>query len=130
METLSPSVTTFNITRKLYLKTHPQASNFFRKTLAFPVRFNINYNNNILNLSPSSSISCVSSPSSRATSAVSASTTSTSLSLSVSATEWQRHWIVRMEAPPLGLRSKAEIIDYYVKTLGTVLGRWVSVLLC
>lgn len=132
METLCPSATTFNITRKFSHKIQSQASSLFHTTLAFPSPFKNNYNNNLLNLSYSSScsISCVSSSSSTATSAVAASTTSTSLAFSASAGERQRHWMVQMEAPPQVLRSKAEIIDYYVRTLETVLGRWVRVLLC
>ncbi|KAJ9684902.1 hypothetical protein PVL29_017067 [Vitis rotundifolia] len=116
--------TTFNITRKFSHKIQSQASALFHTTLAFPSPFKNNYNNNLLNLSYSSScsISCVFSSSSTATRAVSASTTSTSLAFSASAGERQRHWMVQMEAPPQGLRSKAEIIDYYARTLETVLG--------
>lgn len=35
------------------------------------------------------------------------------------------HWLVVMETPPPGITSKQEIINYYVKTLEGVLGRFV-----
>ncbi|XP_043717837.1 organelle RRM domain-containing protein 1, chloroplastic isoform X2 [Telopea speciosissima] len=50
-----------------------------------------------------------------------AAATSDFLSLS-SATGDQHHWMVLMEKPPDGLRSKSEIIDYYVKTLAKLSG--------
>ncbi|XP_010244429.1 PREDICTED: uncharacterized protein LOC104588267 [Nelumbo nucifera] len=37
-------------------------------------------------------------------------------------TSGQHHWMVIMEKPPEGIRSKPEIIDYYAKTLARVLG--------
>lgn len=37
----------------------------------------------------------------------------------------QRHWMVVVDKPPLELSSKPQIIDYYVKTLERVFGRWV-----
>lgn len=36
-----------------------------------------------------------------------------------------RHWRVLMERPPSGLNSKPQVIDYYVKALERVLGRFV-----
>ncbi|KAL5540365.1 hypothetical protein UlMin_043034 [Ulmus minor] len=50
-------------------------------------------------------------------------TTTPSPSLSSSSTAtYKRHWVVVLKTPPLGLNSKAEAIDYYVKTLERVLG--------
>ncbi|KAK7391452.1 hypothetical protein VNO78_19868 [Psophocarpus tetragonolobus] len=37
-------------------------------------------------------------------------------------TTQNRHWMVLMDTPPHGLNSKSQVIDYYVKTLQTVLG--------
>lgn len=47
--------------------------------------------------------------------------TSSSLSLSTTPCD-NHHWLVAMEAPPQGVNSKPEVIDYYVKTLERVLG--------
>ncbi|KAI4352932.1 hypothetical protein L6164_007138 [Bauhinia variegata] len=48
--------------------------------------------------------------------------TSTSYTSSSSSTRDNRHWMVIMERPVQGVNSKAEVIDYYVKTLQRVLG--------
>ncbi|KAK7279553.1 hypothetical protein RJT34_24606 [Clitoria ternatea] len=37
-------------------------------------------------------------------------------------TTQNRHWMVFMDKPPHGVNSKLQVIDYYVKTLKTVLG--------
>lgn len=58
------------------------------------------------------------------TCAASTSTPSTSLPLS-STSSGNRHWMVLMEAPPQRVNSKQEAIEYYVKTLQRVLGKWV-----
>lgn len=39
-------------------------------------------------------------------------------------TTQNRHWMVLMDTPPQGVNSKPQVIDYYVKTLQTVLGRY------
>lgn len=128
MGALSHSATNFNIARKFSHKIQSPVSTLFPTTLAFTSPFTVKYNNNLLSLS--CFISCVSSYSSTARSAVPASTASSSHALSATSGERQHHWMVQMESPLEGLRSKAEIIDYYVRTLETVLGRWLRVLLC
>lgn len=44
---------------------------------------------------------------------------------SSSSSSHQRHWIVVMDTPPKMLNSRPLIIDYYVQTILTLLGRWV-----
>ena len=51
---------------------------------------------------------------------------STQLASNASRSTHQRHWTVVMDTPPTMLNSRPEIIDYYVQTILTVLGRWVS----
>lgn len=34
-----------------------------------------------------------------------------------------KHWIVRMDNPPGGVISKAQVVDYYVQNLMKVLGK-------
>ncbi|KAB1213347.1 DAG protein, chloroplastic [Morella rubra] len=71
---------------------------------------------------PCISCICFSATTNNATSTSSTYTlTSTSLSVSSTPTD-NRHWTVLMEAPPQGVNSKPEVIDYYVKTLERVLG--------
>ena len=41
-------------------------------------------------------------------------------------TTQNRHWMVLMDTPPQGVNSKPQVIDYYVKTLQTVLGSYLS----
>ncbi|KAJ4972162.1 hypothetical protein NE237_005261 [Protea cynaroides] len=53
--------------------------------------------------------------------AAAATTTTSDFLPPSSATGDQHHWMVLMEKPPDGLRSKREIIDYYVKILAKVL---------
>ncbi|CAB4268676.1 unnamed protein product [Prunus armeniaca] len=56
-------------------------------------------------------------------------TPSTSLPLSSTSSD-KRHWIVLMEAPPQGVNSKQEVIEYYVKTLQSVLGNEKDAQMC
>ncbi|KAL7228452.1 hypothetical protein ACSBR2_007211 [Camellia fascicularis] len=131
---LSPSVTTtFNPTLKFSIKL-PKSCNLF------PVTIKLNSNNHhhssaiISAFNPhnpffisssssySSSYSSISTVSSSTTTCAS-STTSTPFTTSSSTTSaHNRHWMVVMETPPQGLNSKPQIIDYFVKTLQSVLG--------
>ncbi|XP_042509977.1 organelle RRM domain-containing protein 1, chloroplastic isoform X2 [Macadamia integrifolia] len=62
-------------------------------------------------------------PTTTSAAAAAAATTATSDFLPLSSTAGdQHHWIVLMEKLPDGLRSKSEIINYYVKTLTKVSG--------
>lgn len=82
------------------------------------------YKKDPFKLSSSSSAYCTSSHNRTcATSSLTAETPSIRLSSSSSVSN-NRHWMVLMEGPPQGISSKQDIIDYYVKNLGTVLGRW------
>ncbi|XAR53491.1 hypothetical protein NMG60_11022065 [Bertholletia excelsa] len=63
--------------------------------------------------------------SSNSTRIISATSPSTPVAFTVpsSTTSYSnRHWVVVMENPPQGLNSKSQIIDYYVKTLQSVMG--------
>ena len=37
--------------------------------------------------------------------------------------ETSRHWLVRMEKPPLAVVTKAQVVDYYAQALAKVLGK-------
>ncbi|KAK4279532.1 hypothetical protein QN277_011302 [Acacia crassicarpa] len=65
-------------------------------------------------LSSSSSSSCF-------CSRIAATSVTTFTPLASSSTE-NRHWIVIMEKPPLGVDSKQQVIDYFVQTLQRVIG--------
>jgi hypothetical protein len=110
---LSPSPT-ISTTQIFPLKTHLQ-------TPTINLKFSISLKkNNHLNLS-SSFISCTCfSNSTNATS-----TTTTKPTLTSTPSSDNHYWMVLLEAPPHGVNSKPQVIDYYVKTLERVLGRWV-----
>ncbi|XP_015866501.3 organelle RRM domain-containing protein 1, chloroplastic [Ziziphus jujuba] len=111
-------------------KTHKQQtlSANFKK---FPNSPNKNYPFD-LSSSSSSLNSCITRVSTR-TSATSTPTTATAstagVSLSSSHTD-NRHWMVLMKAPPQGVDSKPEVIDYYVETLERVLGSEMDAQMC
>ncbi|KAL6289308.1 hypothetical protein ACE6H2_006818 [Prunus campanulata] len=126
MESLSPSAT-FIISTKVSLK--PRKTQFQTPTtnLRFPI--SPTHKNPFTFYSVShSSCSCFSVK----TCAASTSTTATpSTSLPISSTSSDnRHWIVLMEAPPQGVHSKQEVIEYYVKTLQSVLGNEKDAQMC
>ncbi|CAK7325253.1 unnamed protein product [Dovyalis caffra] len=112
METLSPSLSTAtlsSISKKLPIK----ASSF---ELYNPIKNKNHIKNRSLSSSSSSSsslISCIS---------LSTKATTTSTSSPLTSTKTNSHWMVLMESPPMGVNSKPEIIDYYVKTVERVLG--------
>lgn len=116
MEVLSPSAVT--ITHHIFPgKDHKSQRQNPIVSIKFPNKRN---KRNHLQLSFSSSSSfisfiCFSSP----PSATLTSTTKTFLTTSDS-----HHWMVLMKAPPQGVNSKPEVIDLYVNTLASVLGRW------
>lgn len=121
MESLSPSAT-FIISTKFSLKPRKTQSQTPTTNHRFPI--SPTHKNPFTFYSVShSSCSCFSVK----TCAASTSTTATpSTSLPISSTSSDnRHWIVLMEAPPQGVHSKQEVIEYYVKTLQSVLGKWV-----
>lgn len=70
------------------------------------------------------SYTCFSIQTSCAASTSATASASTSLPSS-SASSDNRHWVVLMEAPPQGAISRQQVIEYYVETLRTVLGKWV-----
>ncbi|KAM7532282.1 hypothetical protein LguiB_035692 [Lonicera macranthoides] len=41
-----------------------------------------------------------------------------------------RHWLVRMKKPPLGLLTKAQVVDYYAQVLAKVLGNEKDAQMC
>lgn len=59
---------------------------------------------------------------------VTAVSTSLDYNTYTSSSSHQRHWIVVMDTPPKMLNSRPQIIDYYVQTILTVLGRWVCII--
>jgi hypothetical protein len=124
MEILSPSATLTKphiLPSKAY-KTQPQNPTINIKFSNPPNKRNRLY----LSSSNSSFVSflCFSTATSATSTSTTNTLTSTSLSLSFTPCD-NHHWLVVMEAPPQGVNSKPEVIDYYVKTLERVLGRWV-----
>ncbi|KAJ4831748.1 Organelle RRM domain-containing protein 1, chloroplastic [Turnera subulata] len=114
MDSLSctSSSTITSISRKHTIKTPSFSNNGFTSV-------NIKSHTKILSLSTSlsSSISCT--PSTTRTRA-----TPTPTPVTSTRTDKNRchHWMVLMDSPPQGVNSKPEIIDYYVRTLESVLG--------
>ncbi|GMY23584.1 organelle RRM domain-containing protein 1, chloroplastic-like isoform X6 [Fagus crenata] len=112
----SPTITTTPI---FPLKTHLQ-------TPTINLKFSISSKkNDHLNLSSSSSSSSFISSTcfSNSTNATSTTTTTTTKpTLTSTPNSDNHHWMVLMEAPPHGVNSKPQVIDYYVKTLERVLG--------
>ncbi|PQQ21962.1 uncharacterized protein Pyn_26418 [Prunus yedoensis var. nudiflora] len=126
MESLSPSAT-FIISTKFSLKPRKTQSQTPTTNHRFPI--SPTHKNPFTFYSVShSSCSCFSVK----TCAASTSTTATpSTSLPISSTSSDnRHWIVLMEAPPQGVHSKQEVIEYYVKTLQSVLGNEKDAQMC
>lgn len=112
METLSFSA--INISPNLSIKHHKtQLQNSLTSS-----KFSILHHNKSCLTSLASSCFCISLPRARASA-----TSSTTTTLSSTKTE-NCHWMVLMERPPRGVNTKPEIIDYYVKTLKRVLGKW------
>ncbi|GMY23599.1 organelle RRM domain-containing protein 1, chloroplastic-like isoform X4 [Fagus crenata] len=111
---LSPSPT-ISTTQIFQLKTHLQ-------TPTLNLKFSISSKKrNHLNLSSSSFVSCTCfSNSTNASSTTTTTTTKPTLASTPSSDN--HHWMVLMEAPPHGVNSKPQVIDYYVKTLERVLG--------
>lgn len=110
MKSLSPSATTVTISNNCYsfkiLKTHSQTPSF--TNLRFPIS-QTHKNPPTFSLTCSNSFSikaCAASPST------------------------PRHWMVLMETPPQGVISKQQVIEYYVKTVHSVMGKWVSFKFC
>lgn len=119
---LSPSstITTFNTIPNLSIKLPKaplQTCNFCPITTQLKPK----KKSNSLNLS---SISTASSPT--RTNAASATSTPSTFTTPTSTTSGHnRHWMVSMETPPQGVNSRPQVIDYYVRTLKGVLGKWV-----
>ncbi|KAK4593224.1 hypothetical protein RGQ29_017384 [Quercus rubra] len=92
------------------LKTHLQTPTINLKFSISPKK------NNHLHLSSfSSSCLCFSNK-------ASATSTTTPPALTSTPSSDNHHWMVLMEAPPQGVNSKPQVIEYYVKTLERVLG--------
>ena len=100
------------------LKSHLQTPTINLKFSISPKK------NNHLHLSSFSSSSLCFSNKASATSTTTT-TTPTLTSLTSTPSSDNHHWMVLMEAPPQGVNSKPQVIEYYVKTLERVLGRWV-----
>ncbi|KAF8397843.1 hypothetical protein HHK36_016768 [Tetracentron sinense] len=134
MKLVSPSTTTTTTTTKIFTiqphKTHVSAPTLFPLIIKLPNSSKNRYSSRISscwNPNTPTNLSSISSSNTRtATKATTAATTTTASdflpSSSSSTTNDQHHWMVLMEKPPEELRSKPEIIDYYVKTLARVLG--------
>lgn len=120
MEVLSPSFSTTitSISNKFPIQISYSTVNVFNPTN------NKNHTKLSLSSSQSSPFSYVFSSRTKATVTASITTPLTSPPISSNKTG-NRHWMVLMESPPHGVNSKPQIVDYYVKTLERVLGRWV-----
>ncbi|KAL6130263.1 hypothetical protein ACLB2K_068644 [Fragaria x ananassa] len=110
MKSLSPSATTVTISNNCYsfkiLKTHSQTPSF--TNLRFPIS-QTHKNPPTFSLTCSNSFSikaCAASPST------------------------SRHWMVLMETPPQGVISKQQVIEYYVKTVQSVMGNEKDAQMC
>ncbi|XP_008232009.1 PREDICTED: uncharacterized protein LOC103331178 isoform X2 [Prunus mume] len=126
MESLSPSPT-FIVSTKFSLKPRKTQSQTPTTSLRFPI--SPTHKNPFTFSSVShSSCSCFSVNTCAASTSTTASP-STSLPLSSTSSD-KRHWIVLMEAPPQGVNSKQEVIEYYVKTLQSVLGNEKDAQMC
>lgn len=121
MEVLSPSAT---VSTSHHFSFPPHKPHF--KSSAINIKFLPSPSkNNKFSLPSTSHLYSTASPRRYATvNLASTSSTSTSTVWSPAAGE-NRHWMVLMEAPPRGVTSKPEVVDYYVKALERVLGRWV-----
>lgn len=135
MELLLPSaITIFNTTPKhlINFQKPAPAPYYCSCTLTFPNSVKTQKKKHLLNRSSSSSssLSCISSLTRTNSTSTSTATPSTfTPSLSSTASDYHHHWMVQMESPPQGVNSKPDIINYYVKTLETVIGRWVHLFL-
>ncbi|XP_057472029.1 organelle RRM domain-containing protein 1, chloroplastic isoform X2 [Actinidia eriantha] len=122
----SPTVITFNKNPKFSIrppKSPLQYYNFFPKTIKLKCKKK-NTDNLLALSSSSSSLSSVFnvSSSTRTSAASTTSTPSTFATSSSTTSGHNHHWMVVMETPPRGINSRPQIIDYYVKTLQSVLG--------
>ena len=123
MEQILSSSTIISSTQILLLKPHKtqiQTPNSKLQTPTINLKFSISpKKNNHLHLSSfSSSCLCFSNK-------ASATSTTTPPALTSTPSSDNHHWMVLMEAPPQGVNSKPQVIEYYVKSLERVLGRWV-----
>ncbi|XP_022134478.1 organelle RRM domain-containing protein 1, chloroplastic isoform X2 [Momordica charantia] len=118
MEVLSPSAT---VSTSHHFSFPPHKPHF--KSSAINIKFLPSPSkNNKFSLPSTSHLYSTASPRRYATvNLASTSSTSTSTVWSPAAGE-NRHWMVLMEAPPRGVTSKPEVVDYYVKALERVLG--------
>ncbi|XP_050281845.1 organelle RRM domain-containing protein 1, chloroplastic-like isoform X2 [Quercus robur] len=116
MEQVLSSSTIISTTQIFPLKPHKT----HLQTPTINLKFSISpKKNNPLNLSSfSSSCLCFSNK----TSATSTTPPPTLTSLTSTPSSDNHHWMVLMEAPPHGVNSKPQVIEYYVKTLERVLG--------
>ncbi|KAH7854184.1 hypothetical protein Vadar_011125 [Vaccinium darrowii] len=125
---LSPSSTiiTFNTTPNFSIKLRKillQTCNFC------PIAIKLHSRKKNLSLNSFSSVSTVSSP--IRTNAASATSTPSTLTTPPSTTiTHNHHWMVSMETPPQGVNSRPQVLDYYVKTLKSVLGNEKDAQMC
>ncbi|XP_038689537.1 organelle RRM domain-containing protein 1, chloroplastic isoform X2 [Tripterygium wilfordii] len=122
METLSLSTTTTTTLSTTFPTQTHKSLKLQAITLnpKFPNSPKSNTYRNLSLSSFSSFISCIS-VSTRIKAASGSSSTLSAPSLGSATTDYH-HWMVLMEKPPQGVNSKAEVINYYVKTLERVLG--------
>lgn len=135
MGILSPSATIFNITQKICIKkprkTPSRPSTPVQTTVTSPISFQNKKNQiGLFSLSSPSRSTCIFCISSTKISATSTSSPSTLTPSSSTNSDQHFYWIVRMKDPPQGLVTKPDIINYYVKTLETVLGSEKEAQLC
>ncbi|KAJ0103482.1 hypothetical protein Patl1_05908 [Pistacia atlantica] len=131
MEALSLSATTSRITISLNLpikscKTHIQ-------TAFTSLNFSTSHGNKTRSTHSFFSSPFNSKSAGKTSLNLSTSTTATTpfTSNSLSSTETdRRHWMVLMERPPEGLKTKPEIVNYFVKTLERVLGSETDTQMC
>ncbi|XP_031268716.1 organelle RRM domain-containing protein 1, chloroplastic [Pistacia vera] len=131
MEALSLSATTSSITISLNLPIKPCKTHI--QTAFTSLNFSTSHGNKTRSTHSFFSSPFNSKSAGKTSLNLSSSTTATTpfTSNSLSSTETdRRHWMVLMERPSEGLKTKPEIVNYYVKTLERVLGSETDAQMC
>ncbi|KAJ0044977.1 hypothetical protein Pint_05844 [Pistacia integerrima] len=131
MEALSLSATTSSITISLNLPIKPCKTHI--QTAFTSLNFSTSHGNKTRSTHAFFSSPFNSKSAGKTSLNLSTSTTTTTpfTSNSLSSTETdRRHWMVLMERPSEGLKTKPEIVNYYVKTLERVLGSETDAQMC